>query len=108
MLEADVIHGNSNASPEPQIGYRLVRPDNNNEIWHYGITDEFRLFPSCQVQQTRYTQAFLDRMGLRFEPMTGTMPNRLAGRAWEEATISGYMQLNGGEPPPGNRAGTRY
>jgi hypothetical protein len=106
MLNADVIHGNSNASQSPQIGYRLVKPGNNNELWHYGITQDFQVLSSGQIKQTRYTQAWLDENGFNFEGITGVIPNRAQARSWEGSIINSYIQLNG-HPPPGNLAGTR-
>jgi Pretoxin HINT domain len=99
-VKPELRHGNATDSAEPVVGYRLVS-NADNSVQHYGITKDF-LVVGSQVRQTRYTQEFLTRERLRFEPMTNQMP-RDQGLGWESWIIRSYFQLNGEMPPKNPR-----
>lgn len=72
---------------EPQAGAFLHAGD----IWKHGTTKN---------PATRYSHAFLDRWGLRYETnSTGSLDDALAA---ERQSILDYLYLNG-ELPPGNK-----
>jgi hypothetical protein len=95
-IDEGLRHGNSAASAEPVIGYRLESTVDGS-VQKYGITKDFKVTPDG-VKQSRYSQEFLDQEGLRFVPLRGEMP-RTQGLGWERSMINSYFRLNGEMPP---------
>jgi RHS repeat-associated protein len=85
-------NANSLMSPRSNELYRLVRTANPSEVYKYGITS------APGAPEGRYTQDYMDRMGLRYVPMN-SFNNRLEARIAEVGANLSFFSEYGRLPP---------